>query len=111
MFVAVERSMNSKRITQGRKEQPMERWRFILSGRVQNVGLRVRAYLLSREFPVTGRIANLNDDDKVELELQGEKAVIDKYFEKLCKLPFVRIDDVEVERIPIVDEDAFNMQN
>jgi len=88
----------------------MERWRYILSGHVQNVGLRVRAYLLAREFPVTGRIANLNDD-KVELELQGEKNVIDKYFERLCKLPFVRIEDVDAEKIPLIDEDSFNMQN
>ncbi len=88
----------------------MERWRFILSGRVQNVGLRVRAYLLAQEFRLTGRIANLNDDT-VELELQGEKAVIDKYFEKLCKLPFVRIEDVDAEKIPLIDENAFNMQN
>ncbi len=88
----------------------MERWRFILSGRVQNVGLRVRAYLLAQEFRLTGRIANLNDDT-VELELQGEKAVIDKYFGKLCKLPFVRIEDVDAENIPLIDENTFNMQN
>ncbi len=61
------------------------------------MGLRVRAYLLAQEFRLTGRIANLNDDT-AELELQGEKTVIDKYFERLCKLPFVRVENVDADK-------------
>ncbi len=87
----------------------MERWRFILSGRVQGVGLRVRAYMAAGEMPITGTVTNLYDGT-VKLEAQGEKKHIDKFLERISQLPYVRIDNIDAEQIPVIPEKSFSMR-
>lgn len=86
------------------------RWRFILSGRVQNIGLRYRAYMLAQDLPVTGGVGNL-DDGTVELEVQGENVVIHTFLEQINQLPGVRLDDITAEEIPVISEKSFRMWN
>lgn len=88
----------------------MVRWQLILEGRVQNIGLRFRAYMLARNYPITGGIAN-RDDGTVELVLQGEQEAVDLFFMKMRELPYVRIDNVEAEELPVVPEKEFRMWN
>ncbi len=88
----------------------MNRWRFILSGRVQNIGLRYRAYMLAQKMKVAGGIGN-RDDGTVEMEVQGENKVINKFIAKIDRLPGVRLDKIESEEIPLKNEKDFRMWN
>ncbi len=88
----------------------VSRWRFRLFGRVQNVGLRYRAYMLAKEFPVTGGIQNL-DDGSVEMEVQGEKADVDKFVKKVRKLRYVDVKRMETSELPATAENGFRMWN
>ncbi len=88
----------------------VSRWRFRLFGRVQNIGLRYRAYVLAREFPITGGILNL-DDGSVGMEVQGEKADVDKFVSKVKKLRFVEVNRMETSELPVAVEKGFHMWN
>jgi len=88
----------------------MGRWRFLMYGRVQGVGLRYRTYMLASELPVTGGIANL-DDGSVELLAQGEKADVDKLISQIKRLRFVRVNRIESEEIDVIPEKGFRMLN
>ena len=51
-------------------------------GRVQGVGFRYTALQVCREFEVSGYVANL-PDGRVQLEVEGEKAVVDAFLTAL----------------------------
>ncbi len=87
----------------------MKRWRFILSGRVQGVGLRFRACSIARELKLTGWIAN-RDDGTVELEVQGDEPAADHFIEQIKALMYVRVDGITKEEIPVKSEHSFQMR-
>ncbi len=88
----------------------VSRWRFRLYGRVQNIGLRYRAYMLAREFPITGGIKNF-DDGSVGMEVQGEKADVDKFVRNVKRLRYVDVKRMETSELPSVAEKGFQMWN
>jgi acylphosphatase len=59
---------------------PKERRRVYFSGRVQGVGFRYTSQHLAQAFDVSGFVRNL-DDGRVEILVEGERAVIDSFLE------------------------------
>lgn len=68
-----------------------------ISGSVQGVGFRFFANRQAEKFGVSGMARNL-DDGSVEIEAEGEEAVLEKFIEKLKKGPlFSKVTNVVVE--------------
>ena len=82
----------------------IERRHYYISGRVQGVGFRYRAYYAAREYGVTGFVRNLSDGS-VEMEVQAPEECIDKMFLVIEKGTFIRIDNVEVKDIPVEEDE------
>lgn len=92
----------------------MENWEKIrrhiyVSGRVQGVGFRFRAQQLARGLGLTGWVRNL-DDGRVEMELQGTEAEMDRLFDRLRQDRYIMIDSFQTERIPPVEEKGFQVK-
>lgn len=79
------------------------------SGRVQGVGFRWQAYRFALSLGLTGYVKNLWDG-RVEMEVQGEEDRIWKLTTTLNQQPYIRIEDMETEDMPLVDgEDSFHL--
>ncbi len=92
----------------------MEKWEKIrkhiyVSGRVQGVGFRFRAQQLARGLGLTGWVRNL-DDGRVEMELQGTEAEMDRLFDHMRQDRYILIDSFQAERIPPVEEKGFQVR-
>ena len=74
----------------------------IFRGRVQGVGFRYQAMYAARTYGATGWVENL-PDGSVEMEAQGTPAAIGKVLTHLRSGHWIRIDDMEVEEIPLVN--------
>lgn len=61
---------------------PTERRTIYFSGRVQGVGFRATAAALAEDLPLGGSIRNL-PDGRVELQIEGEAAAIDRLVSRL----------------------------
>ena len=83
-------------------ERDRIREHIIFRGRVQGVGFRYQAMYASRTYGATGWVENL-PDGSVEMEVQGTPAAIGKVLTHLRSEHWIRIDDMEVEEIPLVD--------
>ena len=83
-------------------ERDRIREHIIFRGRVQGVGFRYQAMYASRTYGATGWVENL-PDGSVEMEVQGTPAAIGKVLTHLRSGHWIRIDDMEVEEIPLVD--------
>ena len=83
-------------------ERDLIREHIIFRGRVQGVGFRYQAMYASRTYGATGWVENL-PDGSVEMEVQGTPAAIGKVLTHLRSGHWIRIDDMEVEEIPLVD--------
>ena len=75
---------------------------FYFSGRVQGVGFRYRATYAARAAKLTGWVKNLWDG-RVEMEIQGDDALITHLLYELRKDRFIRITGIESEELPLVD--------
>lgn len=85
------------------------RKRIIFSGKVQRVGFRVEVHEMGKRLELTGWVKN-NEDKTVEAEIQGEENRIDFLIEYLKSIKRIKIKDMEVENIPIVQgEDEFKV--
>lgn len=80
------------------------------SGRVQGVGFRFQACRIARSLGLTGYVKNLWDG-RVELEAQGEERVVWDLVSVLHKQPYIRIEDMETEDMPLKTEKGFQMAN
>ena len=102
----------------------------IFYGRVQGVGFRyysvynsfIRIILIlynansilinyehgykSRQLGLTGWVRNLYDGT-VEMEVQGEQQVIDQLIVFLQNQRFIMIEDMDIKKIPVVDDHDF----
>lgn len=76
----------------------------LFQGKVQGVGFRYTAQHAAERCGATGWVKN-NYDGSVSLEIQGTDAVFDRFLGMLLNNPFIRIDNMEVETIPLSDED------
>ncbi|MDY3005985.1 acylphosphatase [Anaerococcus sp. AGMB00486] len=87
----------------------MKRYNLIFKGRVQAVGFRYKALMLANELNLTGNVHNLYDGD-VEVNIQGSKQYINVFIEKLNKDKFIRIDDILIKEIDLIEgEEEFNV--
>ena len=71
-------------------------------GRVQGVGFRGKAMQTAKYLNLTGWVQNMYNGN-VEMEVQGEKALIDRLFHELNSDRFIRIEKTEVLTLPLVD--------
>ena len=77
---------------------------YFFSGDVQGVGFRYRASYAARGLGLTGFVRNLYDG-RVEMEVQGEPELIRRMLGEIDAGSFVHIDDMEVETIPVVENE------
>ena len=89
--------------------RPKTRWRLILSGDVQHVGLRYTAMYISRNYGLTGWVKNL-PDGRVEMEVQGEVTDLRRFYLRLKSQPPIRITHAEIQEVPLQgDERRFSV--
>ena len=77
------------------------RKRICCYGWVQGVGFRWRAKYAASLYGATG-LARNEEDGSVTLELQGEERQIDQVLRAIEKGAYVRIERMEVARLPVV---------
>lgn len=82
----------------------MVRKHIIFYGSVQGVGFRWRARNAAEHFSCTGWAKN-EWDGSVSMEIQGEEENIDKVIMAIEKGTFVRIDNMDVKVLPVVDHE------
>lgn len=86
-----------------KEEEKMPRKHMIISGHVQGVGFRYHANHIARALHLTGWVRNLDSGD-VEMEIQGSRETIEKFFTQLEKgSMFIQIENIrsqECEEIP-----------
>lgn len=83
----------------------MPRYHVVYHGRVQGVGFRATARRIAASHPVTGYVAN-QPDGTVELEVQGDKAAIDRFLNDVQRQFFGFVTDEERQAVAEVDGDA-----
>jgi hydrogenase maturation protein HypF len=83
------------------------RRRLRVRGQVQGVGFRPFVFRLATDLALAGRV--LNDGAGVEIEIQGDPDLIDRFLDRLrSELPrLARIDSVESQESPVLDDRAF----
>ena len=82
----------------------MVRKHIIFYGSVQGVGFRWRARNAAEHFSCTGWAKN-EWDGSVSMEIQGEEEDIDRVILAIEKGTFVRIDNMDVKVLPVVDHE------
>lgn len=76
----------------------------VFTGDVQGVGFRYEAAQVARRIGLTGWVKNL-PDSSVESELQGENDKVEYFLEFIKTHPRIRVDDVNVEEIPLLEKE------
>ncbi len=82
----------------------MIRRRMVFSGSVQGVGFRYRAVHAAALYGCTGWVRN-EPDGSVTMELQGTEERIEMVLEAVGRGMFVRIEEMPVERVPVIGEE------
>ena len=82
----------------------------IFNGWVQGVGFRYRAYYAAMDNGVCGWVRNL-PDGSVEAELEGEESAIDRMIMQIENSRYVRIENMTVTKMPLLDEDTFRIRD
>ena len=82
----------------------MVRKHIIFYGSVQGVGFRWRARNAAEHFSCTGWAKN-EWDGSVSMEIQGEEENIDRVILAIEKGTFVRIDNMDVKVLPVVERE------
>lgn len=78
----------------------MIRKHLLFTGDVQGVGFRWQARRLAQDLELTGWVRNLWDE-RVEMEVQGEEAQIDRLILGLQRGRYIRISNIEAETVPV----------
>ncbi|MFQ7311103.1 acylphosphatase [Sellimonas sp.] len=79
-----------------------ERRHIYFYGRVQGVGFRWKAMQTAKYLNLTGWVQNMYNGN-VEMEVQGEKELIDRLMQELNTDRFIRIEKTEMLTLPLVD--------
>lgn len=77
---------------------------YYVGGSVQGVGFRYRAYHLANSLRLTGYVRNLVDG-RVELELQGEEALVHGFLARMEEGRFIQILDIRSKDMDVVDDE------
>lgn len=91
------------------KDPHILRRHIVLHGRVQGVGLRFRVSTLAKQIGLTGWVRN-ESDGSVSLELQGLPEQMEQLFSELRQYPYIRIQQIQQETIPLEAEKSFRVQ-
>ncbi len=75
------------------------------SGAVQGVGFRYRARYAAESLGLTGWVKNL-PDGRVEMEVQGDRASMERLMSELENGRFIRIADVEEREIACLERES-----
>ena len=75
-------------------------------GRVQGVGFRYYAVNKANQLGLTGWVKNL-PDGTVEMEVQGEKPLIDQLIIFLQNRTYIWIEKLDARSIPLLDDSSF----
>lgn len=86
-------------------ETGMVRKRITYYGAVQGVGFRYTAARWARLYGLTGYVRN-NYDGSVTLEIQGRESMIFDVQKRIHEDRYIRIEDMETERIAVIPEEA-----
>lgn len=78
-------------------------------GRVQGVGFRWKARHAADLLNLTGWVRNLYNGN-VEMEVQGEEESIDRLIQILETDRFIRIDKMDVLKLPLEEERNFKVR-
>ena len=76
----------------------------VFYGYVQGVGFRYRARHAADLYGCTGWVRN-EWDGSVSMEIQGEESQIDQVILAIERSTYVRIENMEVKTIPVVEHD------
>ena len=88
----------------------MIRYHLRFTGQVQGVGFRWTATRAANVLGLTGWVYNAWDGS-VEMEVQGDEQSIDQMIAAIDRGRFIQIDNIEKEKIPVVeDERYFNVK-
>ena len=82
----------------------MTRRHIIFYGSVQGVGFRYRACHAAEHYGCTGWVRN-EWDGSVTMEIQGEKEQIDRVLLSIEQSPFVHIENLSSQTIPVDPEE------
>ena len=90
----------------------VKRYKAILTGRVQGVGLRFFTMENASKLGLTGWVKNMADGT-VHLEVQGEDSVITEFVNIIKKGNFIiNVETFDAEEMPVVEEEkAFIIRN
>lgn len=90
----------------------VKRYKAILTGRVQGVGLRFFTMENASKLGLTGWVKNMADGT-VHLEVQGKDSVITEFVNIIKKGNFIiNVETFDAEEIPVVEEEkAFIIRN
>ena len=81
---------------------------YLVKGSVQGVGFRFRAVRYAGRLGITGYVRNLPDGD-VEMELEGERGALGQFLFEIGQSPFIRIEDIVTETIPLENSTDFRV--
>lgn len=80
----------------------MTRYYIIVEGRVQGVGFRYFCQMNAYSLNLTGWVHNM-DNGMVEMEVQGDKDIVNKFISIVSKGNFfIRIDSISKKEINLV---------
>lgn len=74
----------------------------VFYGYVQGVGFRYRARHAADYYGCTGWVKN-EWDGSVSMEIQGEESQIDQVILTIEKGTYIQIENMEVQRVPVVE--------
>ncbi len=79
----------------------MKRLNIIVSGRVQGVGFRYFTQSIASSLGLTGWVKNL-PNGQVEIEVQGDKELLNEFKKRISKGPsLARVDNIVEKEIPV----------
>lgn len=79
----------------------------MFTGRVQKVGFRLEVYEMAKRLGLTGYVVNM-DNDKVEMEVQGESEKIHFLIKHMKSLKRAKVTNTSIREIPIkINEKEF----
>ena len=78
----------------------------VFYGRVQGVGFRYYAVNKANQLGLTGWVKNL-PNGTVEMEVQGEKPLIDQLIIFLQNRTYIWIEKLDARSIPLLDDSSF----
>lgn len=77
---------------------------YYVSGRVQGVGFRYRAYYTAQHLRLTGYVKNLYDG-RVELEVQGEREMVEQFLGAVEQGTYIHIDNIESMNMEVLEDE------